>query len=178
MSNLINTEVMRGVCSVGGCESKHVAKGFCQNHYRVFKRHGTATPSKPDLQVHTATGGYKFLTINKKTKYLHVIAMEQSIGRGLTAEEEVHHRNGDPADNAIGNLVLCENHEQHMLLHQRQRAADACGNPDFRPCRICGQHDATANMNPYRKQFYHKTCLADQSRSRRAKVKKLTKETS
>jgi hypothetical protein len=169
---------MSNGCTVAGCESAHIAKGFCQNHYRVFKRHGTPTPIKPELQVHTATGGYKFITVNGKTTYLHVTAMEQAIGRALIADEEVHHKDGNPANNDIENLVLCANHEEHMILHQRQRASDACGNADFRPCRICGKYDATESMNPHRKQFYHKACLAEQSRNQRAKVKNLTKEPS
>lgn len=168
--------IERKGCSVENCEAQHIAKGFCQNHYRVFKRHGTPTPAKPELQVHTATGGYQFKTQNGKTKYLHVEVMEAALGRPLAKGEEVHHKNRNPADNNLSNLVLCVSHEEHMILHQRDRAMDACGNPDYRPCRICGAYDATVNMNPHRKQFYHKACLADQSRKQRAKAKNLTKE--
>jgi hypothetical protein len=158
-------------CSVDGCNEKHVAKGFCQNHYRVFKRMGTATPQKPESKVHTATGGYKFVTVEGKTKYLHVMAAEEALGKPLPPEAEVHHVNGDPSDNRPSNLVVCPNHEYHMLIHQRQRAMDACGNPDYRPCRICGQHDSVNAMRPYRKQFYHAACLAKQSKKQRAKAK-------
>ena len=165
-------------CAVDGCASRHVARGYCQNHYRVFKRHGTPTPTKPELQVHTATGGYKFITIDGKTKYLHVIAIETFMGRALVTGEEVHHKNGDPSDNAIDNLVLCKNHEEHMLIHQRQRAMEACGNADYRLCRICGKYDSTENMSPHRKQFYHRVCLASQSRQQRAKAKAKQKESS
>ena len=172
----MSTALMEKLCTVSGCQSKHVARGYCQNHYRVFKRHGTPTPAKPELQVHTATGGYKFITKNGKTTYLHVMAMEHFIGRTLAAGEEVHHKNGDPSDNDIDNLVLCRDHEEHMILHQRQRALEACGNPDFRPCRICGTYDATENMSPHRKQFYHRGCLAEQSRNQRAKAKNSKKE--
>jgi hypothetical protein len=164
-------------CSVSGCSAKHLARGFCQNHYRVFKKRGTPMPEKPELKVHTATGGYQFKTSNGKTKYLHVAVMEEALGRPLAKGEEVHHKNRNPTDNDLSNLVLCANHEEHMVLHQRERASDACGNPDHRPCRICGEYDATGNMNPYRKQFYHRACLAEQSRKQRAKAK-LPKEAS
>lgn len=38
---------MSKTCSVPGCHAPHIAHGYCQNHYRVFKRHGTPTPAKP-----------------------------------------------------------------------------------------------------------------------------------
>lgn len=165
-------------CLLPECGKPHIAKGYCQNHYRVFKRHGTPTPVKPELKTHTATGGYKFITDNGRTKYLHVAAAEKAIGKELPVGAEVHHINGNPSDNANGNLVVCPNHEYHMLIHQRERSLNACGNPNHRPCRICGEYDSVDNMAPYRKQFYHRACCADQSRNQRARAKNSTKEKS
>lgn len=31
---------VRGVCSIDGCESEHISKGFCDMHYRRFKKFG------------------------------------------------------------------------------------------------------------------------------------------
>ena len=171
--NLITTRV----CSIEGCNASHIAKGFCQNHYRVFKRRGTPFYPENTHNTHQATGGYLFRTFKKKTTYLHIEAAEKALGNRLPPGAEVHHVDGNPSNNENSNLVVCPNHEYHMQLHQRQRAMDACGNASHRICRICGSHDAIENMNPYRKQFYHASCNADQSRQRRANLK-LTNEAS
>ena len=149
-------------CSIDGCGLPHIAKGYCQNHYRMFRKHGTPTPAKRETKVHTAKGGYKFVMVDGKTKYLHVIVAEQALGKPLPPGAEVHHINGDPADNSPGNLVICPNHEYHMLIHQRERSLNACGDPSFRPCRICGAHDDTKNMRLSGRQFYHTACAANQ----------------
>lgn len=161
-------------CTVDGCEKPVVARGFCQNHYRVFMRRGNATPPKKAAKIHVATGGYLFRTINRKTVYLHIEAAEKAIGKKLPDGAEVHHVNGNPSDNENKNLVICPNHEYHSMLHQRQRALDAFGNADARPCHICGKYDLTENMRPHYKQFYHKSCLAESSKNRRAKKSKLS----
>lgn len=48
----------------------------------------------------------------------HRVVMEEHIGRLLTDEEEVHHRNRDRSDNNILNLMLFKNHEEHIAWHR------------------------------------------------------------
>lgn len=163
-------------CSVEGCEAPHIARGYCQNHYRMFRKHGSPTPPKAKPKVHTATGGYKFVMVGGKVKYLHIIVAEKALGRPLPPGAEVHHVNGDPSDNSPENLVICPDHKYHMLIHQRERALAATGNPEHRPCRICGQHDAIENMAPHRNQFYHRACMAEASRATRAAARKQTEK--
>lgn len=160
------------VCSLDGCEAPHVAKGFCQNHYRVFMRRGApVAPTRPGPGVHVATGGYLFRSIDGRTVYEHVAIAERALGKPLPPGAEVHHCNGDPADNRPGNLVICPDHAYHMLLHQRERALIACGHADWRPCKVCGTHDDPARMRPHLRQFYHPSCIKEQSRIRRAQSK-------
>lgn len=51
---------------------------------------------------------------------LHTVIMERSIGRYLTQDEVVHHKNHDRADNRLENLMLMDKHE-HRLMHMKER---------------------------------------------------------
>lgn len=44
------------------------------------------------------------------------VVMEQQVGRALSSDEIVHHRNGDPFDNRPENLQLVSRAE-HKLIH-------------------------------------------------------------
>lgn len=125
-----------------------------------------------DRAVHVATGGYRFITKNKRTLYLHTLIAERALGKPLPAGAEIHHLNGDAADNRNENLVICTDHEYHSLLHCRSEALAVTGNPDLRLCKICGIFDDPARMNPCRNQFYHSKCATLQSRKRRARISK------
>lgn len=51
----------------------------------------------------------------------HRIVMEQYIGRRLSKEEVVHHKNGVRDDNRIENLVLFANGSEHQKHHAHER---------------------------------------------------------
>jgi hypothetical protein len=53
--------------------------------------------------------------------YEHFLVAEKALGRFLKHPEEVHHVDGNPANNTPSNLVVCPNRAYHMLLHRRQR---------------------------------------------------------
>lgn len=50
--------------------------------------------------------GYVRIRVDGRYPFEHVVVMEEWLGRKLTPDETVHHRNGDRADNRIGNLQL------------------------------------------------------------------------
>lgn len=53
-----------------------------------------------------STSGYLMVRMNGKKVMQHRLVMEQVIGRPLTPDERVHHRNGKRDDNRPENLEL------------------------------------------------------------------------
>ena len=119
-------------CKVEGCEGKHVAKGYCRSHYERFNRKSNArgrktktpisrttkTPinsNKDDVYKKLCSGvlvgnidprGYERFSSNGEIIWAHRFVMERILGRKLTTEETVHHRNGVRHDNRPENLEL------------------------------------------------------------------------
>lgn len=77
----------------------------------------------------------------------HVYLASRALGKPLPPQAEVHHVDRNRANNTTTNLVVCENIAYHRLLHRRQRALDACGNPNALPCRFCGGYDRQDEMD-------------------------------
>jgi hypothetical protein len=59
----------------------------------------------------------------------HILVAEKAIGHFITEGHPVHHMDRVVTNNVNRNLVVCENQAYHKLLHQRQRAMEACGDP-------------------------------------------------
>ncbi len=78
--------------------------------------------------------------------YEHVLVAEAALGRDLPEKAEVHHIDGNKANNDPANLVVCEDRAYHALLHARARAVAACGNAAWRSCVYCGVYDDLANL--------------------------------
>lgn len=94
-------------CALDGCDRPHEAKGFCAMHWARVKR--TGDPGPIGLTKAPAGTGYidktGYRRIGRKGAE-HRMIMEQIIGRPLTKEESVHHKNGIRTDNRPENLEL------------------------------------------------------------------------
>lgn len=72
------------------------------------------------------------------TKLAHVVVAERALGKRLPIGAEVHHVDEDKQNNAPANLVICEDHAYHHLLHVRARIVQAGGNPNTEAmCSMC-----------------------------------------
>lgn len=68
----------------------------------------------------------------------HTLVAENSVGRALLPPIEVHHVNSIRSDNRPTNLVICEDHGYHILLHARTRILRAGGHPGLdKICSTC-----------------------------------------
>lgn len=97
------------------------------------------------------------------TVHQHHLVVERALGHYLRRPAEVHHVNGVRTDNVPGNLVACQDHEYHRLLHVRSDAYDACGHADWRKCPYCGAYDDPAHMVVHARkknlvQLCHRAC--------------------
>lgn len=70
----------------------------------------------------------------------HVLIAEKALGKPLPPGAQMHHVDENGKNNANTNLVICQDHAYHKLLHVRARIVKAGGNPNTEKfCRDCGQ---------------------------------------
>lgn len=154
---------MKAVCKIEGCTSHVYGRGLCSMHYQRWWKHGDPETMRraPNGAGHVCkTNGYKLICINGIPQREHIAIAEKAMGRPLPPKAEVHHVDGDKANNAPTNLVVCPDRAYHMLLHLRQRAYDACGHSDWRKCWLCQKYDKPDNMKlcEGRAQAEHRRC--------------------
>lgn len=112
-----------------------------------------------------ASNGYVLLRVGADDRradvrgyaYEHRVAAESKLGRPVLASEEVHHVDGDRANNAPGNLEVLTRSE-HRVKHRRRARTEPLrmpgeANPGI-PCACgCGtvfaRYDATGRPRRY-----------------------------
>lgn len=107
---------------------------LCNRCYRVVsgKRKTRVIPEEKNFFVKTPKPHhpypYKRIFFNKPSGrkgdvlVLHRFLMECKLGRSLSPDEIVHHKDGDPQNNTISNLELTTNSE-HIKSHHREHRA-------------------------------------------------------
>ena len=117
-----------------------------------------------DFKGYYFNNGYRmvFLPDNPKSgksgfMYEHVAMAEKVLGKLLPPGAEVHHH-GEKNDNT--QLVICQDHAYHRLLHRRTKALKACGHANWRKCNFCKQYDKPENLyiHPNGRNAWHKHC--------------------
>lgn len=57
----------------------------------------------------------------------HILVMEDHLGRYLRDNEEVHHIDGNKSNNRIENLMLFNNHSEHIKFEDKFKKRDDLG---------------------------------------------------
>lgn len=92
------------VCECGEpAVAGHRSSDFCREHYIEFVK-GLVVAGA--IEPTPSQRGYCYVSIFKKNYPVHQVVMEHALERPLLPGEEVHHKNGDRADNRPENLEL------------------------------------------------------------------------
>lgn len=113
-----------GPCGALGC-GKIIEKGaFCTKHYNQWVKTGSPyrTIAEPGTWQKNVINGYVSGTIDGERVYEHRFLAEKALGRPLPEKAEIHHMNGNKADNhSYLNLIICPDRAYHMLLEKRTK---------------------------------------------------------
>ena len=110
-------------CSVEGCDRQGLSRGYCNSHYHRWLRNGDVAadvPIKPSGKKRRWIDANGYVSFSQKDHpeagkngrvLEHRAVMAEKLGRPLRKGENVHHRNGNRADNRPENLELWVKHQ-------------------------------------------------------------------
>lgn len=102
--------VLSGKCKIEYCDRPAAWEGsLCRGHLSQRARGQELKPLKQIASKgsgHIDDEGYRRICINGKRMKEHRYVMEQHLGRALYPDENIHHINGDRADNRLENLEI------------------------------------------------------------------------
>lgn len=157
----------RPPCSVSGCDRPiySLGKRLCRNCYERLRTRGTtARAAAPHGSGTVMSHGYRRLGVQGEKVLEHRLIAECAMGKPLPASAVVHHVDGDKANNAPGNLVVCPSESYHRLLHRRQEARAACGHPDWIRCRFCRRYSPPSAIVMRSGDNFHPQCRRERIR--------------
>ena len=94
---------------------------FTPEHCAAISSAAIVRAEKTAAGVSEKPNGYVEYTRGEhKGRSVHVVAMEERIGRRLLPDECVHHIDGNPINNNINNLALVTR-SGHQRLHRREQ---------------------------------------------------------
>ena len=101
--------------------------------------------SKTGSERHTWKGGRRLTSDGyvqvysgvRKTTLEHRVIAERVLGHPLPPNAVIHHVDGNIKNNAPGNLVICQNHAEHRLMHHKKARLDDTGSLSLRRCGRC-----------------------------------------
>lgn len=83
-----------------------------------------------------------------------LLVVEAKMGKYLKRDAKIWHFDRNVL--GVKNLVVCENYSYMSLLIQRRKAYEACGNPSYRKCPVCGGYDDPDKMLKNGRGYRHR----------------------
>ncbi len=172
---LPNLEVLHGCHGCGRIHVRILECYFCKKCFktsrpeRIFCSRKCYRKGVPRLDKHHSWRGGRWVRSNpksyidlykgNKTKVKeHRAIAENALGHQLPQRAEIHHWDDNKQNNASSNLVICQNHRYHRLLHARKRRFEQTGSLQLKKCSVCGIIKSLDDFHVDRTSWDEKNC--------------------